>query len=253
MRPTGAHTFTRYADAANTDMVKPALSMVPRSSSAPTMPGCDAGGTAATEPTPASPSVSPAPVWCLRTVSMRALRAGALTDHPLGTGPYRVVERGDGWMTFAAHSGYHHGAPAIARIEMQHVADDADRAAALGSGCFDIGQIKPQHAGVLAGDEIVMHTIATRVWRAFTFSLGHPLLARPGVRRALSSVIDRDELVAEALDGHGRPQYRLTRAELVGRRPPSRRRSSADACCRVERANGWEQQTPAAGTSTASR
>lgn len=234
------HTFTLLADAANTDMVKPALSMVAAIEQRTDDAGCDAVVLRLAEPTPGfAERLARACVVPAHGLDGAALRAGALTDHPLGTGPYRVVERGDGWMTFAAHSGYHHGAPAIARIEMQHVADDADRAAALGSGCFDIGQIKPQHAGVLAGDEIVMHTIATRVWRAFTFSLGHPLLARPGVRRALSSVIDRDELVAEALGGHGRPQYWPT--------PPSSWASpteppplGADVAAALLRANGWE-------------
>lgn len=140
-----------------------------------------------------------------------AVLAGAISADPIGTGPYRVVERGPGIVRFAYHPTHPFAAasPAapIATIEMRHVADDAERARAIAAGELDFGQVKAQHLGAFADATAAPHRIATRVWRALTFGLNVRHFSDPRVRRAFSMAIDREQVVAAALGGYGLPQY----------------------------------------------
>lgn len=170
-----------------------------------------------------------------------ALLDGRLGDDPVGTGPYRLVERGEGTATFAAHAAHHGGRPAIGRIEMRHVANDTERAEAIAAGSLDIAQVKAQDLRVLTGQSgVTVTTVATRVWRALSLRLDHPLLRDSPARRGLSMLIDRDEVVTEALGGFGRPQYWPV--------PPGSWASPADppehgpeAAAAALRAAGWER------------
>lgn len=140
--------------------------------------------------------------------SAEELRRGALDADPIGTGPYRVAERSERGSWFERHDAYHGGPAAIARIAMVQIAQDEARADALAADDVDLAQVKAQHVDRLEGrDDLVVHPIDTRVWRALTFSLSHPLLRDPAIRRALSTLIDREEVVARALGGYGRPQF----------------------------------------------
>ncbi|MFC4555629.1 ABC transporter substrate-binding protein [Georgenia faecalis] len=136
------------------------------------------------------------------------LAAGDLDREPVGTGPYRLVVRSSRVCRLSRHEAFHGGPGAIAEIDMIEVADDEERAGALVSGELDLAQIKAQHVAWVSGTPgLRVHPIQTRVWRALTFNLSHPLLRDPAVRRGLSQLIDREEIVARALGGHGRPQF----------------------------------------------
>ncbi|WP_131104534.1 ABC transporter substrate-binding protein [Ornithinimicrobium sufpigmenti] len=131
---------------------------------------------------------------------------GACDADPVGSGPYRLVERTEGGCTFEARQDYFGTVPGIGTIRMQQIAQDRDRALALAQDEIDFGQIKAQDVDVLTED-VRAHSIRTRVWRALSFRLSHPLLADARVRRALSELVDREEVVLRALGGYGLPQY----------------------------------------------
>lgn len=131
---------------------------------------------------------------------------GASDRDPVGSGPYVLAERDDRGCTFHARQDYFGTPAAITTIRMEQIAVDRDRAAALGAGQIDFGQVKAQDVDLL-GPQVTAHRIRTRVWRAFTFRLSHPYLSDPRLRRALSELIDRDEIVQRALGGAGLPQY----------------------------------------------
>lgn len=171
--------------------------------------------------------------------SAQEYAAGASNTDPVGTGPYRLLERDEESCTFEANEHYF-GTPAgIRTIRMHRIAHDRDRALALASGEIDFGQIKAQDVDLL-GEEVVAHRIRTRVWRAFTFRLSHAHLSDPTLRRALSELVDREAVVERALGGAGLPQYWPA--------PPSSWASPADVPptgVEVARATmaqaGWEQ------------
>ncbi|ROR73303.1 ABC transporter substrate-binding protein [Bogoriella caseilytica] len=177
------------------------------------------------------------------------LSQGALDRDPIGSGPYRVVERSDQACRFVRHDRFHHGSAALKRIEMVQIAEDRDRAAALAAGEIDLAQIKAQHVDTLTEvPDVVVHPIATRVWRALTFSLTHPLLRDPSIRRALSTLIDREEVVSTALGGYGLPQYYPTPPSSWASppAPPATgpelaRQQLLEAGCELNEAGIWER------------
>lgn len=181
--------------------------------------------------------------------SAEELAAGALDADPIGTGPYRVAERGDEACRFERHDGFHAGRAHVAGIHMTQIAEDGDRADALIEGRVDLTQIKAQHADrVGATPGLRVHALRTRVWRALTFSLSHPLLGDAAVRRALSALIDREEIVAEALGGYGRPQFYPTPpgswANLADAPPAGRDvafATLAEAGCHRNASGRWER------------
>lgn len=132
--------------------------------------------------------------------------AGASDRDPVGSGPYRLVDRSDGVCLFRARQDYHGTVADIPEIRMHQVAQDRDRALALAGDEIDLGQVKAQDLELLTGD-VRAHPIRTRVWRALSFKLSHPVLGDPAVRRALSELVDRDEIVARVLGGHGLAQF----------------------------------------------
>lgn len=171
--------------------------------------------------------------------SAQEYATGAGDRDPIGSGPYRLVARDDQGCTFEARSGFHGEPAGIETIRMEQIAHDRDRALALADGAIDFGQVKAQDVDLL-GDRVQAHRIRTRVWRAFSFRLTHPYLSDPVLRRALSELVDREEIVARALGGAGLPQYWPV--------PPSSWISPAEAPptgVEVARASmaeaGWEQ------------
>lgn len=132
---------------------------------------------------------------------------GALDRLTVGTGPYRLVERGAASGVLEAHGAYHGGTPGIDRVEIELYAHDTARAEALVAGAIDFAQVKPQDIALLrSADDVVVHQIATRVWRALSFILDRPLVSDADVRRGLAAVIDRAAVVDAALGGFGQPQ-----------------------------------------------
>ncbi|WP_405097594.1 ABC transporter substrate-binding protein [Micromonospora sp. NBC_01412] len=133
---------------------------------------------------------------------------GVLDREPVGTGPYRVNERTVGGCSFVRHDAFHLGVAEFERLELVHVADDAERADGVATGRLDLAQVKAQHiARLTAANGVRVHRLRTRVWRSLLFNLDRPVLADSRVRRALSAMIDRDEIVREALGGFGHAQF----------------------------------------------
>lgn len=128
---------------------------------------------------------------------------------PVGTGPYRLVERRpDGRLVFAAHASYHLGRPRIARLEMQTIADDEQRARAVVDGAVDVAHIKPQHmALVTASARHVVESYPSGIWRSLVLNVRQPHLADRRVRQAIALVLDREAMVRDGLLGVGSPAF----------------------------------------------
>lgn len=140
--------------------------------------------------------------------SAREYAAGASDRDPVGSGPYRLVDRDADGCTFEARDDYFGAVPSIRTLRMHQIPTDRDRALALAEDRIDFGQVKAQDVAVLdEHSDVAVHRIRTRVWRSLTFRLSHPYLSDRRLRRALSALIDRDAVVGRALGGAGLPQY----------------------------------------------
>lgn len=164
---------------------------------------------------------------------------GASHEDPVGSGPYRLVRREAGTCVFEARDDHHGTVAGIRTIQMHQIAQDRDRALALAQDEIDFAQIKAQDVDLLS-DDVHPHTIRTRVWRALSFRLSHPVLGDARVRRAISELIDRQEVVERALGGFGLPQYwPAPPSSWAG--PKQAPATGADLAAQTLTGAGWER------------
>ncbi len=141
----------------------------------------------------------------------------------IGTGPFRVEKFDpDGNTILTAYDAYWEGPPALERIEVIGVPDAQARLQAFLSGQLDMERgIAPVLRRAL--DKSLRYQlleIPTGNWMGLVFRADYPPFDDARVRRALRMVVDREEMLALALDGGGVPscdtpvapndQYRLT-------------------------------------------
>ena len=140
----------------------------------------------------------------------------------IGTGPFMVETFDpDGITVLSANRDYWEGPPALARIEVIGVPDAQARLQAFLSGQLDMERgIAPVLRRAL--DKSLRYQlleIPTGNWMGLVFRTDVPPFDDARVRRALCMVVDREEMLALALDGGGVPscdtpvapndQYRL--------------------------------------------
>ncbi len=117
--------------------------------------------------------------------------------HPIGNGPYRYVRRVPQTMIeLEANPDYFAGKPAIERVILK--LSTANKVIELTSGNVDAAYyIPPADVFKLSADPRfrIYHLFASTEPQAIHWNHGHPFLADPRVRRALSHAIDRRELL----------------------------------------------------------
>jgi peptide/nickel transport system substrate-binding protein len=123
----------------------------------------------------------------------------------VGTGPFRIVTRTPS-TTAVRNSAYYRGLPGIDRVEV--ITYDTQRAAwvALMRGEVDmVQQVNRDAAEFLEGaSHVEMFSTIRPYYIPLVFNVRHPILKRVEVRRALAEAIDREDIVREAMRGHGR-------------------------------------------------
>jgi peptide/nickel transport system substrate-binding protein len=123
----------------------------------------------------------------------------------VGTGPFRLLTRSPS-VTAERFTEYYRGVPGIDRVEL--IAYDTPRAAwvAMMRGQVDMLQeVNRDSAEFLEGaSQIEMSSTILPFYIPLVFNVRHPILGRVEVRRALAEAVNRDEIVREAMGGHGR-------------------------------------------------
>jgi peptide/nickel transport system substrate-binding protein len=123
---------------------------------------------------------------------------------PIGTGPYAYEHIAENQVRLRKHE-HHYQVGRIDHIHISHYAEDHDRAAAVASGEIDLAQVKPQNLGLFIEEpSVTTYRYSTGVWRGFVFNLERPTLSDARVRRGISTLIDRQEIVDKVLLGYGR-------------------------------------------------
>jgi peptide/nickel transport system substrate-binding protein len=123
----------------------------------------------------------------------------------IGTGPFEVLSDTPS-IRAVKNKDYYLGSPAIDSVEV--IAYSTPRAAwaAMMRGEVDMVQdVNADSAEFLKGaSQFQMYSSIRPYYIPFVFNLRHPILKRVEVRRALVEAIDRDEIVRQAMGGHGR-------------------------------------------------
>ncbi len=160
----------------------------------------------------------------LAALTVGVIPAGEAADHTRKlaegatcTGPYQVRSfmAGDR-VTLAANPNYRGPAPAIPRIELKILTDEATRSLELRKGTvhFLLNGVAPDRITEVESDpDLTIARTPSANTTYLGFNLGDPTLTDLRVRRAVAHAIDRESIVRSLLGGHA--------ALATGLLPPS--------------------------------
>ena len=131
--------------------------------------------------------------------------AQAFSQHPIGTGPYKLVEwKRDQQLVLEANPGYWRGAVNPKRLVFRPIKDSATRAAELRSGGVDIiaAPSVPQLELLDSGDTRVVPVKGGRVI-IYLMNVKQPPFDNKKVREAVNLAVNREAIVKNVLGGRG--------------------------------------------------
>ncbi|WFE47882.1 ABC transporter substrate-binding protein [Verrucosispora sp. WMMD1129] len=135
------------------------------------------------------------------------IRAAKFNRHPVGTGPYRLVDwRAGERMVLTANPDYYRGAPQVTDVTIVFAADDNVRAQRMAAGEFDAAALPPKLARTYEGRpgyRVVSSRSAD--YRGIGLPVDLPITATAQTRRAVNLAIDRQAMVDTILAGQGTP------------------------------------------------
>ena len=122
----------------------------------------------------------------------------------LRTGPFKLVSTEP--MVLERFDGYYQGKPSVERMEMHEY--PTHRAAWTGMMRREVNFLHEVSRDAIdfveAGGDIRAYPLLRPYYTALVFSMRHPVLKRREVRVAINEALDRNELVRNAMRGHGR-------------------------------------------------
>jgi len=135
--------------------------------------------------------------------------------HPVGTGPFKFVEREPGIkIVLTRNDDYWGEKPPLDQIIFRELEDPATRISALRAGEVHVIQ-EPAWDEIEAlkeeGFVITTNPNAPTIFYA-TFNMKKPVMQDLRVRQAINMAIDRESIAREVLRGYGRPAYGMLNA-----------------------------------------
>jgi peptide/nickel transport system substrate-binding protein len=143
--------------------------------------------------------------------SMQLIPVGFDPHHPVGTGPFMFksfeagrqstfVRNPNWWGSFWNMK----GTPYLDELQMIDLADDTARVNGLLSGQVDaIDDVPFGQATSLKGQGLNLFNVATGNWRPFTMRVDVPPFNDVRVRQAMRLIVDRQQIIDQALAGYG--------------------------------------------------
>jgi peptide/nickel transport system substrate-binding protein len=125
----------------------------------------------------------------------------------VGTGPFAFPSFEDGVVSMQANRHYYRGEPAIATVQIRTYESVRAAWAAMMRGEVDCLYEVPIDARefVEAESSVEVLSYLREYSYVIAFNLRRNLFRNPEVRVALNLAVDRDQIIDEALRGHGRP------------------------------------------------
>lgn len=160
--------------------------------------------------------VYPLPSHLLDTLPAAGLATSAFAQRPVGSGPYRLVERTPKVrLVLAAVEDHYRGRPGPDRIALSVSPDPATGIAKVWAAEADVWDLLPPPDVAAAARYPHVTLVPSAGWDytfvAFNFrdprdsTRAHPLLADRAMRRALTAAVDRDGIVRALFDTLARP------------------------------------------------
>ncbi len=129
---------------------------------------------------------------------------------PVGSGPFKFDDYGEDRIYLEVYRDYWKGEPGVDRVTFHYIPDEGTRVSALQAGevdaLADVGIILPEQVPELEGlEEIELKTQKVLTSIYMFFQTESAPMDNPEVRKAISKLLDREELVDSLLDGYGEP------------------------------------------------
>jgi peptide/nickel transport system substrate-binding protein len=139
----------------------------------------------------------------LEALALSMVRGGK--DGTVGAGPFTIERRGKGVAALNAFAGYYRGRPRIDRVVLQSYATQRAAWGATMRGEVDVlYEVAPEALEFLQFSAQARSFTFLRPYVYFLgFNLRHPPVGQRIVRSALNRAIDRQAIIARALEGHG--------------------------------------------------
>ncbi|MEP6919003.1 MAG: ABC transporter substrate-binding protein [Acidobacteriota bacterium] len=142
-----------------------------------------------------------------------AFLIGGIADVPvvdpakdrIGTGPFKLLKTST--LEAIRNDEYYRGRPGIARVKVQFYETLRGASVALMKSEVDlVPEISRESIEFLRGtSRVELYPSIRPYYIPLVFNLRHPILGRVEVRRAIAEAIDREEIVRQAMRGHGQP------------------------------------------------
>ncbi|MGB3484354.1 MAG: ABC transporter substrate-binding protein [Mycobacterium sp.] len=133
----------------------------------------------------------------------------ALNTAPVGTGPYQLDSLRPDQAVLVARDDYWGVQPQVTRVVYTHTPDDNTRAQRIATGEVDGANLPPKLIDSVRsdteGDVVTTVAVKSADWRGVSFPAGIPFTADPQARLAMNLGVDRNAMIRDVLDGHGRP------------------------------------------------
>lgn len=136
---------------------------------------------------------------------MRENGGETIAEDGIGTGPFKLdVKDIAGVTELLAHDDYWGGSPGVASASIIAISDSEARVQAMLSGQIDFLDVSSDQIALFEGnDDFELQTIPSGAWHAMVMRTDTPPFDDPLVRKAIRVAADREEIVAQALDGRG--------------------------------------------------
>jgi peptide/nickel transport system substrate-binding protein len=139
--------------------------------------------------------------------------AGAeqFASNPIGSGPYKFVSHELGTkVSLEAYAGYYMGEAAIKNVTYKIIPDNATIAVALQTGEVDFASIAPSNVSNLEGvSSVIIDNVPMSRFGFVTMNHEKYPFSEVKFRQAVAYAIDRDNMVAVALDSYGTPNSNI--------------------------------------------
>lgn len=129
----------------------------------------------------------------------------ALNTEPVGTGPYRLESLRPDHAVLVARDDYWGTAPQVRRLVYSYTPDDNVRAQRIIAGEVDGVNLPPKLIDSVSSDDVQTVAVKSVDWRGVSFPAGNPFTADVAARLAMNVGVDRETMIDDVLDGHGRP------------------------------------------------
>lgn len=129
---------------------------------------------------------------------------GWLKSNSAGSGAFKLrAWKANELVTLEAHGDYRHGAPAMKRVILRHVAEPSAQRLLIEKGDVDMARnLTPDQIKGIAGNaDLKVQTDPKGALVYMAANAAHPILGKPEVTRALRSLVDYKGMAGSFLDG----------------------------------------------------